>query len=140
MADNNNMVEKLKAFLETDEGKASIKKFKAEIEAENRISNSQLERFHEKFSDRFTEIVDKVIAKYESDKYQDSWYKRSIEPPMPLYWFLKEYAELHGRECTDKEWEKHGNMFSGSLYFYGGYYFHTMHGQGSVIHVIKEKE
>lgn len=134
----NNMLEELKAFLATDEGKASIKKFNDEIDQEERIANSQLQRFHENYSHRFGEIMEKIIAKYESAEYTNSCYKRGFEPDTPLYWFMNEYAELHGRECTEEEWEKHGNMFTGSLNYYGGYYFNTMHGQGSVIHVIKE--
>ena len=95
----------------------------------------QLERFHSKFGDpnKFNQFIEKVITKYNSDEYQDRWYKRSIEPQESLYWFLYEYAFRYGRECNEEEWDQYGNIFTSSLVTINRYYFNRMNGQGSAI-------
>lgn len=126
---------KIDEWFDSEEGKKSIAEFAEKIEREERIKTNQLERLHK--SGKFLELTEKVIEKYNSDKYRDSWYKRGIEPPEDLFWFLFEYAEKYGRECEEQEWEQYGNMFTSSLFFVNGYYFNRVDGQGSVIKVIK---
>lgn len=97
-----------------------------------------LQRAYNYFSNnlnKFSEFVEKVIKKYESDEYIDRWYSRGIEPPNDLYWFLFYYAEQYGRECDINEWKQYGNIFTGQLYYYNNYYFQIMHGQGSTIRI-----
>lgn len=128
-------LKKIDEWFDSEEGKKSIAEFAEKIEREERIKTTQLERFHK--SGKFLELTEKAIKKYNTDKYRDSWYKRGIEPPESLFWFLFEYAEKYGRECEEKEWKQYGNMFTSSLFFIGGYYFNRMDGQGSVIKVVK---
>lgn len=134
------MIEKLKEHLSTEEGKRSIIDFFDKKNQEEEILNSQLERFHNRISspEQFSELIEKIRLKYESDKYVTSWYKRGIEPPHPLYWFLYYYAAKYGRECTDEEWRKHSNGFTSNLIYCNNYYFNRMDGQGSVIVITKE--
>lgn len=129
-----------RAYLKSDEGKASMEEYFGKLANEKKIQQSQLKRFHAKFKNNFEFIVEKIQAKYDSKKYQDSWYNRGIEPPETLISFLFEYSCKYGRQCTKKEYKKYANMFTGELRFCKGYYFNLMHGQGSVIHVIKEYE
>jgi hypothetical protein len=117
---------------------AKIDDFFNRLYNEQQIFETQLERFHSKFGNSFSEIVEKVCLKYESDKYVDHWYKQSIEPPCPLYWFLLEYAKKYGRECTESELERYGNMFTTELVYCKGYYFGRMDGQGSVVQIHSE--
>ena len=105
------------------------------------MENQQIQRAHNYFSNNpneFNKFVEKVINKYESDKYYDRWYSKGIEPPKDLYWFLFYYAEQYGRKCNNSEWDTYGNMFTGELYYYNNYYFQIMHGQGSIIKILKE--
>ena len=130
-----NMLKKIDEWFESEEGKKSIDKFLEKIEREKTIKNNQLERLNR--SGKFLELTKKAIAKYNTTEYRDSWYKRGIEPPESLFWFLFEYAEKYGRECEEQELKKYGNMFTSSLFFLNGYYFNRMDGQGSVIKVVK---
>ena len=126
---------KIDEWFDSEEGKKSIAKIAEKIEREERIKTKQLERLYK--SGKFLELTEKAIEKYNTDKYRDSWYKRGIEPPESLFWFLFDYAEKYGRECDEKEWGQYGNMFTSSLFFVNGYYFNRMDGQGSVIKVMK---
>ena len=47
-------------------------------------------------------------------------------------WDLIKVAETYGRELTEDELEKVGNPFLGSAYYFKGYVFGVMNGQGSV--------
>lgn len=128
-------LKKIHEWFDSEEGKKSIAEFAEKIEMEERIKTNQLERFHK--SGKFLELTEKAIKKYNTDKYINSWYKRGIEPPESLFWFLFEYAKKYGRECEEQEWNQYGNMFTSSLFFINGYYFNRMDGQGSVIKVVK---
>ena len=128
-------LKKIDEWLDSEEGKKSIAEFAEKIEREERIKTNQLERLHK--SGKFLELTEKAIKKYNTDEYINSWYKRGIEPPESLFWFLFEYAEKYGRECEEEEWKQYGNMFTSSLFFIDGYYFNRMDGQGSVIKVMK---
>jgi len=100
------------------------------------IANSQIERLYN--SGRFTELVEKCIAKYSSNEYRNKWYNLGIEPPESLYFFLYEYAERYGNLCNETEWATHGNTFTKSLYYCNGYYFNLMLGQGCKVKIIKK--
>lgn len=128
-------LKKIEEWFDSEEGKKSIAEFAEKIERKERIKTNQLERLYE--SGKFLELTEKAIKKYNTDKYINSWYKRGIEPPESLFWFLFEYAEKYGRECEEEEWKQYGNMFTSSLFFIDGYYFNRMDGQGSVIKVVK---
>jgi len=130
------MLEELKAWMDSEVGQQRMKEMADKLVAEQQIYNSQLERFHK--LGNFSNYVEKIVAKYNSNKYRDYWYKRGFEPPERLYWFLFHYAEKYGRECDDVEWKEHANMFTSALYFYEGYYFNRMDGQGSVILISKK--
>jgi predicted solute-binding protein len=123
-------------FLNSEEGKKHLEEY---VNKQNRIDNivkSQLTRL--KNSNRFTELIEKAVEKYDSESYIRRWYRRSIEPPEDLFSFLFSYAQRYGRDCTDEECEKYSNMFTESLYYCEGYYFNLMIGQGSAIKIIKE--
>jgi hypothetical protein len=129
-------LEKIKNWLDSEEGRKRVDDYFDKIYKKNEIQDSQFKRFNQ--FGNFEEVVEKVIKKYNSDKYRDRWYSRSIEPPESLFWFLFRYAEKYGRECNKKEWRQYGNMFSSALFFCNGYYFNRMDGQGSVVQVTKK--
>jgi hypothetical protein len=133
---SNKTLKNLMAWFDTDEGKKNIEDFAKKIQLKQDIKDMQLERFKSKGN--FAEFVERVITKYNSPKYRDKWYNRGVEPPKNLYWFLFFYAEKFGRECASEEWEKYGNTFTSTLYFYEGYYFNRMDGQGSIIKIEKQ--
>lgn len=139
--DLNKLSKKFEDFISSEEGKKSIEDWFTKEKQHEEVLNRQLEAFHKKYSDpvKFGKFTEMIIAKYDSDKYRNSWYNRGIEPPEELFWFLFHYAQKYGRECTEEEWEKYGNTFTSQLAFVNGYYFNQMDGQGSVVIVEKEK-
>jgi hypothetical protein len=132
----NQMLENLKAFLETDEGKESIERWGEKL----RRAEERKDRWAEKFKQRCESDIDgsieKILAKYDSKEYRDKEYGKGREPREDLLWVALEYAEKYCEECTD---EKYLNMFTGSAYYIGSYVIQVMHGQGSVIRIDKIK-
>lgn len=131
-------------WLDSEEGQKQAAEFTekwfAKKEKAENILASQIERFHKNYSSRFSELVDKVEKKYSSEEYRNRWYKRGIEPHEELLWFFYSYAQKYGREATRLEWTEYSNTFTSELYYCLGYFFNVMNGQGTVIHIIKEKE
>jgi len=130
-------IDKKKQYFENEEGQNQFEKFNREQE----IKEYQLNKFHLKFGNKikFTTFLKKVIKKYNSDLYKNRWYKRNIQPPEDLFWFLFYYAEKYGAECNEKEYKKYGNMFTSSLFRIYNYIFNRMDGQGSVIQILEYK-
>ncbi len=128
-------LDKMKNFLDSEEGQKSLKEWAEKDARIDAIHNSQLERFKYKFGNKLSEFIVKVEQKYNSNKYRDSWYKRGIEPPESLYFFLCDYAEKYGRQANAKEWEKYGNTFTSELYYIDGFFFNKMNGQGTIVQV-----
>ena len=137
-----NMLEKLKAHLATEEGHREAVEYFERFRKRKEIKEKQLERFHSKInsSEDFESFVEKVIAKYNSDKYRDSWFKRYKEPREELYFFLYKYARKYGREANKSEYKKYGNTFTGDIQTIHGYYFNIMYGQGTVVLIHKKRK
>jgi hypothetical protein len=131
----NNMLENLKAFLETDEGKESIKRFAEKLEQEAAHNERWVEKFKARCEDDLDGAIEKLMEKYYSDAYTDrEYYKRQCEPREPLLWLAVAYAEKYCKPCED---EKYFNMFTGAAWYIGSYVIQVMHGQGSVIRIDK---
>lgn len=129
----NVLLNNLKNFLETEEGKKEFEEYFHNVERKNKVRELQLERLHQ--SGKFKEFTEKVIAKYSTHEYVNRWYDRGIEPEEALYWFLFYYAKKYGTEATNNEYDLYGNMFTSELYHCEGYWFNKMDGQGSVIQI-----
>lgn len=125
-------LDEMKEWFDSDVGIAYIERIK-QIDT---IKDMQLERLYN--SNKFVELTEKAIAKYDSAVYIDKWYRRGIEPPNELLWFLLDYTVKYGRECTSDEVEKYANIFTSNMLYCDGYYFNRMDGQGSIIRVTKE--
>jgi hypothetical protein len=137
-----NMFEELKAILDTEEGMEKSKRWFDKINNEKAIYNSQLERAFKRYGLNISSVVEKIINKYESDKYRDFWWNKGFEPPESLYFFLYDYAAKYGSlvdENSPIEQQNCGNEFSSDLYYLDNFVFNKMYGQGScvLIHKIK---
>ena len=128
------MVEKLREFLDSEDGKKSIEEFGRRLERESEFKERWIERFKDHSENNLDFVLEKLIAKYDSDKYIRKEYSKGYEPREKLLWIAFNYAEKYCKECTD---EKYLNMFTGSAYYIGSYVIQVMHGQGSVIRIDK---
>jgi hypothetical protein len=127
--------EELKKRIDSGEFDTIGEDFYIKYENQAKIRNSQLKRFHN--CSNKVDFIERVIIKYNSDKYKNRWYNKNIEPPYDLYWLLFDYAIEYGRIATFNEYQKYSNFFVNSMYVVNGYGFMRMDGQGSVIKVIK---
>jgi len=134
------LLDKLNAFLESEEGQESIEEWVNKIKNEQAIKDSQLERTFKKYGLNIAQIVEKIITKYNSDKYRDFWWNKGFEPPEDLYFFLFDYAAKYGVEVDEnspEEQQKCINMFTSEIYYLDGYVFNKMNGQGTCVLVEK---
>ena len=136
MSDNiESILDRIKAYWETDEGKASLN---MRISVWQNQANRP-HRLHKYITNGldFAQFVEAVLNRYRSDKYRNYWYDRGIEPPEPLASILYRHAEHYGRECTVAEYKQYGGAFTNSIYIYDGYLFELVVGQGSFVHIEK---
>lgn len=117
----------------------SIEEWLDQHEKKMNILESQIDRFHLKCND-IDSFIEVVLLKYKSEGYKRRWYSRGMMPQEGLLWFLLSYAEKYGRMADNFEMEEYGNYFMSSLFKIGSYYIGAMHGQGAVVHIVKENK
>ena len=132
------MLTEMQKFFDSEEGNLKLLKWANELKNRYTMSNSQLERFHLKYGNTLKDVITKIKSKYNSESYKDKWYKKHIEPPEPLYWFLFNYAEKYGTEASEEEYREYGNMFTSEMYLINDFYISKMNGQGSIIKICKK--
>ena len=126
------------AFLESEEGQESIRKYWEEKEIQEKIHSERVESIYQKNKDNMVVFIEKILNKYSSDAYVNREYKLGYEPREDMLWVLKAIAEKYGEEIkpTKKDshkWRKYLNMFTSEAYVYNGYFIQVMNGQGSVV-------
>jgi hypothetical protein len=131
----------LTKFLQSEEGKESIRKYWQEKEEQAKLYAFQVERFYQKHKANMPTIIEKIIAKYESSEYVRREYKLGYEPRESLYWLLESIASKYGTEVeiNNENVKKYPqlNMFTGSAFIFEGYLFQILHGQGSAVRIDK---
>lgn len=134
------MVEKLRAFLETEEGKESIKKFAEKLSFETELKMRNIDRIKKMFNDQesFDNLVNKILEKH-NDNWKDHCYKKGVMPyPWSLLYALFDLAEMQGKEIDPIDGLTEN--FPSSLFTYNDWQFAITNGQGSVCSVYYKKE
>ena len=131
------MLQELKDFLDTEEGKKSIEEFHLKLEREAEHKERWIERMWNRIQGDVDGSIEKLLTWYESDKYRDREYRIGYEPREDLLWVLMGVAGKYGEECTDNEIETYANMFTSDMRKIGSYVIQIMDGQGSVIRLDK---
>jgi hypothetical protein len=131
----NKQLERLKAHLDSPEGKASmsawVKKYANGIEVKDRW----VEKIKLYYGQNIDVLTEKLMDKYYSDEYRDrEYFKCKCEPRETLLWLLLDYAESYGTSCED---EKYFNDFTADAYQIGSYVIQLMIGQGSCVRIDK---
>ena len=138
----------IKTYWETDEGKASLEKFKQEeeyralrIEEIKKITNIRLDRFHTYLKDNnisFENVYLHIREKYSSKEYKKRF--PNYDEPCSLYSFLYDYGIRYGRIICKEEYDFYDNVFcGGDMYYIDGYYLSNSYGQGES-HINFDKE
>ena len=126
--------DKLKDFLETDEGKASMKRFGEKLEASLRYDNRWAEKFHEFFEELSDDTINELAPKFlkwEED-YEDMFYFRGIQTHSNILSSLLDLARKYGKHLDCDE------DFCGFKGEYRGYVVALYNGQGSIIEITKK--
>ena len=90
------ILEQLKAYLESDEGKADIKRENNKAIFRNALMTKYMNRLHNMSIEERDALFIKIKAKYNSDEYYYRWINRGIEPPEDLYYYILEYGYRYG--------------------------------------------
>lgn len=132
----NEMLQKLRDFLDSEEGKKSIEEFALKMQREAEHKERWADRMWNRIKDDVDGAVEKLVEYYDSDRYYYRESKRGFEPREALLWVLLDCARKYGKECDD---ESYANVFTGEMYVIGSFVIQVMHGQGSVIRIDKIK-
>lgn len=133
----NDMLERLKTFLESDEGKLSMQRFAEKMLRERIVRDRWVLKFKNRCENNLDVTLEKLMDKYYSDEYRDrEYYKCKCEPREPLLWLAWDYAEDY---CKPYRGKKYTNMFTHSAYHIGSYIIQLMNGQGSVLRIDKKR-
>lgn len=129
------MLEKFKKFLDSEEGKALIEEAKKSQEKYNKLKNDRLEWFNSIGEEKRNKYIQKVIDKYTSKEYKDRWYSRGMFPQEELYWWIYDYAYKYGR-CWHAIPDEVGPGFTYKFVF-DNWKVLLYNGQGSIVIISK---
>lgn len=124
------MLNKIKEYLESPEGKLKEERYFAELKVKKDIAQvrySKIEKYLESTS--FDVLVQRLFSEH-NEQYCDNSYKKGIEPgPNNKMQLLFDYLgdRLSPISVPEIESELH---FNTTIYFFKGYYFVIMYGQG----------
>lgn len=91
-----NLVDQLKAFFDSDEGKEYIRKEQEEILFKSELKKRYIDKVHSMSIKDRDILFQKIKTKYDSDAYRDREYKLGYEPREMLYSYILEYAQKYG--------------------------------------------
>lgn len=132
----NDMLERMKTFLESEEGQKSISEFAKKYARDLDHKARWVEKFKERCESDLNGALKKLTNKYYSKEYTDrEYYKCKCEPREPLLWLAYEYATKY---CKPYNGKKFINMFTADAYHFGSYVIQLMIGQGSVLRIDKK--
>lgn len=94
------IIEQLKAFLDSEEGKAFVKEEQNRMLFHREHINKYVTKLYEIGQEKRDELFQKIKTKYDSDEYYHRWIDRGIEPPEVLYDYILEYAFNYGKLNT----------------------------------------
>lgn len=94
------IIEQLKAFLESEEGKTFVKEEQNKILFRREHINKYVEKLYEIGPEKRDELFQKIKTKYDSDEYYHRWMDRGIECPDTLYDYVLEYGIKYGKLNT----------------------------------------
>lgn len=96
----NVIIEQLKAFLDSEEGKTFVKEEQDRMLFHREHINKYVEKLFNMGPIMRDSLFSKIKTKYDSDEYYHRWIDRGIEPPEVLYDYILEYAFKYGKLNT----------------------------------------
>lgn len=112
----NKIVELLKKYLESEEGKRELEKYINREDFLDSLKDKYLNWFNSIGPERRSHYINKVINKYNSKEYQNRWYNKGCFPEEELYWLIYDYAYKYGK-CWNAIKEEAGPGFDKKFVF-----------------------
>jgi hypothetical protein len=127
-------LEKLKQFLDSEEGQKSMELFGKKLEAEHQRYTRANEYLQKLKKPDFDALLLKEISKHD-EAWRDRCWKAGCEPyPSNLMELMFRVAEEFGK--THKGiLDEFDQSFGGGTCTYRGFYFNWIHGQGTVLRI-----
>lgn len=138
---NMSLIERLKAFMESEEGQKSMDDFVKKMAMRDTIRQYQIARLKKMFNDQasFDSLVTRILARH-TEEYRDACYARGFMPsPQNLLYCLFDLAEEEGTENLEG-YDGFTQNWPTMIFEYMGWGFAITHGQGSVCSVYKDGE
>jgi len=131
----NKELQALKDWLDSEEGKESIKKFHEKIALADSVKDKVITRIHNYLSTLTDDELETLCIKFSDweDMQVDKLYDRGIDGNSLLFTRLTQMAEKFGEELPEQN-----EMFYGHGSKYRGYDFKTYYGQGSFTSLTKD--
>jgi hypothetical protein len=124
------LIRLMNEFNESDEGIAYFKELNEKHRIEAEIKSKRIEKLVEYLKNQdFDKIMDRMILEH-NDDYRDKCYNKGYEPyPNNKLNLFFDFLEKNYHPIEDDT--IHNGTFSQTIYFYKGYFFTKMYGQGT---------
>jgi hypothetical protein len=127
-------------FLSSEKGLELIDEF---IENERKLESIKsywIRKWESLLMDKnsFELIIDKILAKYNSEEYINREYRKGYFPRKVLLWYIYEFlSKMNTEDLSDNESIEYSNSFTYGLIKFNGYIFNMYFGQSNEIDVVK---
>lgn len=127
----NSLLKNLSKFLDTPEGKKSVKEFSEKIKKENKRKRSTNKIIMSLSQEEFEQKLNKLILKHDKEYKDKKWKTGCIPYPNNLLELVFDVAYKYGRfvKTPLSDLEKH---FYSEQFKYRNFYFALTQGQGTV--------
>jgi len=123
-------IEKLKAYLDSPEGKAETEKYFSKLAEKQKLKEARYRRFEKWLeTNDFDKLMYRLILEHGEEWREKCWHKGYEVYSNNKLSFVTSYVFDNLAPISVPKLE---NMFPTEIRFFKGYYFRIMHGQGSV--------
>jgi hypothetical protein len=131
------LIEKLRAYLDSDEGKRETEEYSQRVAEESAIRERRVNRVGEFLKEKdFDQIIQRIVWEHD-DEYRERCYSRGYEP------YPNHKTELLFDFVRSRVTDVHNDLipqdFLSECLFYKGYWFTTYCGQGCFYRIYDHK-
>lgn len=131
--------EKLRAFLESEEGKKSMDDWFNKLEVKDKILEGRLVKVHDYLKNNSLDVLMERLKEENGDEWCNRCYGKGFEPyPTNLLYLLIDYVNEYGDEPTGDDVEEDEYGFLSREMILGDYKFQLFCGQGCFNRILKK--
>jgi len=131
-------IEKMKAYMESPEGKAETEAYIAKMAKEQEIADGRYVRFEKWLETHdFDNLMYRLILEHDDEYRNECYYKGSEPYPNNKLNFVLDYITQKVATITVSELDCD---FANSIYFFKGYYIQHIWGQGVITRIYNKDD